>query len=247
VTSRNDIATNSTTQFTKPLPRPLRSTMSSPIHKFLFSPPPSPPTAPLDGPNRSPALTSLRSLLPIDNLPRLSLEGNELKARSPRTPQQARFTLDSSFPTGLPTRKETFTLTVEDHSILGSPRPVEQSALNSPGHLNVPTVPAPNTYRLPGLPKPVIRLLVLTSLLVWSIIILVYIPSARLPSLRAASASRRLALASDGRAYYDVMDPVSGWSEARDREYVPPQVFANRLSPRAGLREPIVKRARARE
>ena len=72
--------------------------MSSPIHKFLFSPPPSPPH-PSESKlaSRPPPLTSLKSLISDSLIPRNSLEG--LQPRSPRTPQQTHFfTLDNPNP-----------------------------------------------------------------------------------------------------------------------------------------------------
>jgi hypothetical protein len=54
--------------------------------------------------------------------------------------------------------------------------------------------------------------------------ILAFVPAARLPSLRAASISRRLALAPDIRAYLDVESMPRSWSDVLDRDYQPPQI-----------------------
>jgi len=225
--------------------------MASPIHSYLFSPPSSPPVLPADHVLRSPALSSIRSLIPSNTLPRSSIDG-AVKARSPLT-QQSRFTLDSTypaFPSRLRERKDVFTLTVEDTSLSASssrpnsPRITEKILLGSPGHyLNVPTVAQPVPRGMPGLPKPVIRLLWLASLLITSMMLLVYVPGSRLPSLHTASVSRRLAMASDGRAYVDVLDPIKGWQDAKDRDYVPPQIFAGRLDRRveAARVAPVVR------
>lgn len=235
--------------------------MASPIHKYLFSPPPSPPSLPSDHASqlRSPALTSLKSLLPPDlsfSTRRQSfLDGPaELKARSPRTPQSSRFTLDAVYPT-LPSRhagKESFVLTVTDapdsYSLPTSPGPAVQSKDEGCTPANIPTTTtnAKQPVSL-ALPRPLLRLLLLLTLLISSICIVVWIPSARLPSLRAASASRRLALSSDGRAYYDIAEPVSSWEDAKDRSYVPPQVFAGRLDRRNAVLSAAAQRVSVRK
>lgn len=212
--------------------------MTSPIHSYLFSPPPSPPSLPSDARVRSPALTSLQSLLPHDLLPRRSLEaGSGLKTRSPRTPQQSRFNLDTP---AYPARKDTFTLTVTPSpSLPASPKVQVHSEKN---RLAVPTnVPTSQTVSF-SIPRPLLRLMFLGSLLVSSILILCLVPGARLPSLRAASASRRLALAPDGRTYAEAVEPIRDWQDARDRDYVPPQIFADRLRRRAMVDAPIAAR-----
>ncbi|WVQ82934.1 hypothetical protein IAT38_005070 [Cryptococcus sp. DSM 104549] len=214
--------------------------MSSPIHKFLFSPPPSPPARAADfDPNHG--LTSIKSLLlPTEFIPRSSLDGGaSLKARSPRTPQQ-RFTLDNVvFPS--PSRSKGYELDLEatpvavvtlpDSEVTPAPRrrgSATEKLVASPVYqpANVPSAPLPFPSTLP---KPVLRLLFLASLLFSSVLILVFVPAARLPSLRAASASRRLALSPDGHAYVDVANPVDSWSAAKDRDYRPPQIKASRM------------------
>jgi len=47
--------------------------------------------------------------------------------------------------------------------------------------------------------------------------------------VHATSVSPRLALAEDGRAYIDVLDPIKGFEDAKDRDYLPPQIYAGRL------------------
>jgi len=95
---------------------------------------------------------------------------------------------------------------------------------------NVPSAPLPMPS---SLPRPLLRLLLLTSLILSSVMVLVFVPAARLPSMRTASVSRRLALAEDGRAYYDIEKPVSSWNEAKDRDYRPPQIRTPHIVKRA--------------
>jgi hypothetical protein len=71
------------------------------------------------------------------------------------------------------------------------------------------------------------------SLLASSILILTFVPGARLPSLKAASISRRLALAPDGRAYVDVANEPNSWTDAVDRDYAPPQIRAPHMMKRS--------------
>lgn len=209
--------------------------MTSPIHSYLFSPPPSPPSLPADARVRSPALTSLASLLPPDLVPRQSLDGTTLKARSPRTPQQSRFDLDTP---AFPTRKDTFTLTITPSpSVPASPKVVTEKNL-----LSVPTNIPTQTVSL-SLPRPLLRLIFLGVLVLSSIMLLCFAPGSRLPSLRAASASRRMAWAPDAKSFSEAVEPIKDWTDARDRDYVPPQVFAGRLSRRAVVpKSPVVAR-----
>ncbi|WVF67003.1 hypothetical protein IAT40_001746 [Kwoniella sp. CBS 6097] len=214
--------------------------MSSPIHSFLFSPPPSPPrrssaSDPNDG------FTSLKSLfLPTDFLPRSPHFDAGLKPRSPRTPTQSQFFSENaqhapSYPSRSLVRNKlqdpesTPVLTI---SLPTTPRrrSAEKIAV-SPPYMpsNVPSSPLP----IPSsLPKPLIRLLFLTSLLLSSVLLLVYVPSARLPSLRAASLSGRLALDPTGKAFIDVQ-PVTSWKDAREKDYRPPQIKASHMMRRA--------------
>ncbi|WWD22604.1 hypothetical protein CI109_107097 [Kwoniella shandongensis] len=213
--------------------------MSSPIHSFLFSPPPSPPSRAVDkDPNHG--LTSIKSLLhPTEFIPRSSLDGSTLKVRSPRTPQQSRFTLnDNVYPSSYPSRAKEFDMDLEATPIAREPstprqRPSEK-LVSSPPYVpsNVPSSPLP----IPSsLPKPLLRLLFLASLLVSSILILVFVPAARIPSLRAAGASRRLAMSPDGTAYLDIESPIDSWTAARDRDYRPPQIKAVHMMKRATM------------
>ncbi|WWC57514.1 uncharacterized protein I303_100046 [Kwoniella dejecticola CBS 10117] len=202
--------------------------MSSPIHSYLFSPPPSPPRRatnidPNDG------FTSIKTLLlPTDFIPRSPhLEGG-LKVRSPRTPQQSRFTLDNVYPSAFPTKQQIIDPEATPIATYSTPttprRKIPEKTVASPPYVpsNVPSthIPIPSS-----LPKPLIRLLFLVSLVLSSILLLVFVPSARLPSLRAASMSRRLALDPNGKAFID-FDGISSWSDARDKDYRPPQVKA---------------------
>ncbi|WVR03024.1 hypothetical protein IAU60_000013 [Kwoniella sp. DSM 27419] len=206
--------------------------MSSPIHSFLFSPPPSPPRRPVDAdPNIG--LTSLRSLLPLDLTRSPRLDGG-LKPPTPRTPQRNTFSLDNTYPTAYPSRTVLYdpAASPAGRSSPSTPRQrtVEKSVASPPYiPTNVPSAPLPYPSTLP---KPVIRLLFLLSLLLSSILLLVFVPSARLPSLRAAGMSRRIALDTSGQALGDIQ-PVTGWADARDRDYVPPQIRPSRMMRRA--------------
>jgi hypothetical protein len=240
--------------------------MSSPIHKFLFSPPPSPPRDAADRETTSKhGLTSLKSmLLPTELIPRSTLaldasasgSTSDLKARSPRTPQQRHFAFES-YPSplrGLPgsTAPHVAIHLVEDveatprGATATAPQPSTPRRVKNPLNLkistppylpsNVPSSPQASSLSsmMPGsLPRPVIRLLFLVSLLASSIIILTFVPGARLPSLKAASISRRLALAPDGRAYVDVANEPRSWTDAIDRDYTPPQIRAPHMMKRS--------------
>lgn len=225
--------------------------MSSPIHKYLFSPPPSPPSrgvdeAKLAGENtRAHGLTSIKGmLLPTEMLGRSSLESvNELKSRSPRTPTLRQFTLDNSYPSPGGRLIQPTVMVVDTEETAGSPRILSSPSDNlvEKGEsvpVNIPSASIP----LPSaLPRPLLRLLFLASLLISSVMLLVYVPEARLPSLKAASASRRLALSSDGRAYYDIANKVNTWEEGKDRDYRPPQVRVKNMK-RAALPPPSTDR-----
>ncbi|OCF43459.1 hypothetical protein I317_02759 [Kwoniella heveanensis CBS 569] len=218
--------------------------MSSPIHSFLFSPPPSPPRRSSAAPDPNDGFTSLKSLLlPTDFLPRSPHLDGGLKPRSPRTPTQSHFfssgdaqSTTQSYPSRSLVRNKprdpeaTPVLTI---SVPATPRRRSADKIAvSPPYVpsNVPSSPLP---AIPSsLPKPLIRLLFLTSLLLSSILLLVYVPSARLPSLRAASMSRRLALDPSGKAFIDVQ-PVTSWEDAREKDYRPPQIKASHMMRRA--------------
>jgi hypothetical protein len=86
--------------------------------------------------------------------------------------------------------------------------------------------------------------MILAGLVVSSIMLLVYVPEARFPSLKAATSSRRLALSNDGRAYYDLANTVNSFNEALDRDYRPPQVRVTHVK-RAALPPPSTDRQTA--
>ncbi|WRT63139.1 uncharacterized protein IL334_000042 [Kwoniella shivajii] len=209
--------------------------MSSPIHSYLFSPPPSPPRRAVDSdPNHG--FTSIKSLLvPTDFIPRSPHLDGGLKTRSPRTPQQSRFTLDNVYPSSFPTRAKVADPEATPIATYSTPttprRKIVEKTVSSPPYLptNVPSthIPVPSS-----LPKPFIRLLLLVSLLASSVMLMVFVPSARLPSLRAAGMSRRLALDPNGRAYIDTQS-VTSWTDARDKDYRPPQIKAPHMMRRA--------------
>lgn len=174
-------------------------------------------------------------------MPRPSLDGNsELKIRSPRTPMQRHFTLDNNYPS--PSRLTRPTVIVEDTDQtptiprIISPAHDEKVDIDMP--MNVPSTSIPMPA---ALPRPLIRLVLFASLIISSIMLLVYVPGARLPSLQAAASSRRLALTAEGKAYYDLANAVNVFGDGPDREYRPPQV---RVAPvkRAALPPPSVNR-----
>ncbi|WVW81180.1 hypothetical protein I302_103171 [Kwoniella bestiolae CBS 10118] len=209
--------------------------MPSPIHSYLFSPPPSPPRRAVDSdPNTG--FTSIKSLLvPTDFIPRSPHLDGGLKTRSPRTPQQSRFTLDNVYPSSFPSRSKVLdpeATPIATYSTPTTPRRRSyEKTVSSPTYVptNVPSTPLP----IPSsLPKPLIRLLFLVSLLLSSILLLIFVPAARLPSLRAAGMSRRLALDPNGKAFIDV-EGITSWSDARDKDYKPPQIKAPHMMRRA--------------
>jgi hypothetical protein len=104
--------------------------------------------------------------------------------------------------------------------------------------INVPSTTIPMSATLP---RPLIRLVLLATLVISSIMLLVYVPQARLPSLKAATSSRRLALADDGKAFYDLSNVVNSFGEARDRDYRPPQVRVTKVK-RSAIPPPSVNR-----
>ncbi|KAL7420432.1 hypothetical protein Q5752_005403 [Cryptotrichosporon argae] len=196
--------------------------MTSPMHKFLFSPPPSPPhrasASHSPDPNRN--FTSLRVLLP----PALQGTEFELKPRSPRTPQNAQFFFAA--PT-LPSRPSLdATPRAADPRTPRQPR--REKLVSSPPYLpvNVPSVPLPAVQTSLHLPRPVIRLLFLCSLVLTSVLLLVAVPESRLPTLHTTAFSRRLALGADGLAYVD----VGGYTY--ESAYAPPQVRSARVQRR---------------
>jgi hypothetical protein len=238
--------------------------MSSPIHKYLFSPPPSPPARPIDSKHRPPPLqlTSVKILLNDQLSPRLPQDElhAELKPRSPRTPQNRNFTLTDKYPSPYPTRTPRNYSDLESgptptglfsnqntprvivHEPSSTPRrTVTNVIIASPPLLptNSPTTSTSNyTVPLPSsLPKPLLRLLFLATLVISSIMILILVPASRLPSLRDASVSRRLALAEDGKAFMDVMHPVKSWVEGKDRDYVPAKVKSTKMMKRGSMPE----------
>jgi hypothetical protein len=73
----------------------------------------------------------------------------------------------------------------------------------------------------------------LASLVLASIMLLVFVPAARLPSLHTASVARRLALDTEGFAYNDVVNPITSHQDALDRDYVPPQIKAAHMMKRS--------------
>lgn len=220
--------------------------MSSPIHKYLFSPPPSPPSRCADDAKdttRARGLTSIKELiLPTDLTSSSSLDGNNvLKVRSPKILSVRHHTLDNTYPTS--GRFLQPIVTVEDtEEKLGVPRIISAPGQSMNEKADVPcNIPTASTPMPSALPRPLLRLLFLVSLVVSSVLLLVFVPQARFPSLRAASDSRRLALSPDGKAYYDLANVVNSWEEAKDRDYRPPQVRIKNMK-RAALPPPSTDR-----
>ncbi|WWC90277.1 uncharacterized protein L201_005210 [Kwoniella dendrophila CBS 6074] len=247
--------------------------MSSPIHSYLFSPPPSPPSRSSDlskTGNPNDGFTSLKTLLiPTELIPRSPLLGSDshsssysgnLKIRSsPRTPQQSKFTLDSTtvFPSSSRSKSKSrvfdpeSTPTISSYSSYSSPttpkRPTKLSEnikvelFESPNYIptNVPSKPLPPTSISLSIPKPLIRLLFLISLIFSSILLLIFVPSSRLPSLKAASLSRRLALDSNGKAFITITDissnSINSFQDAKDQDYKPPQIKAAHMMKRSSM------------
>lgn len=168
---------------------------------------------------------------------------NGLRPRSPRTPQQKHFTLDAVYPGGLPSPRNTGSVILQVEDLDATPRlksgrttptqscPQEKS-VTSPTFLpvNIPSAPLPISS---GLPRPLLRLMFLASLVLASIMLLVFVPAARLPSLHTASVARRLALDTEGFAYNDVVNPITSHQDALDRDYVPPQIKAAHMMKRS--------------
>ena len=217
--------------------------MTSPLHQYLFSAPPSPPHLPMEKRGRPLALTSVKSLIDQTEYRFDNYSTTELKIRSPKTPQQSHFAFNDVYPV----RKGEDTESTPRAAVaIPKPDPItprsrpEKKTIASPPYLptNVPSSPLP----IPStLPRPLLRLMFLLSLLVSSMMILVFFPVARLPSLRAAHAGRRLALAEDGRAFLDVDNAVTGW----DKGYRPPQIGMGKMMKRTPI--PVEWLASARE
>jgi len=93
---------------------------------------------------------------------------------------------------------------------------------------NVPT----STTIHASLPKPLLRLLFLLTLVVASLVVLVWVPGTRIPSLRDASVGRRLAMDNDGRAWLDVVNPINSWSEGKERDYQPAKIKSSKMMKR---------------
>ncbi|RXK37211.1 hypothetical protein M231_05501 [Tremella mesenterica] len=224
--------------------------MSSPIHKYLFSPPPSPPSlSNVRKPNFTPLniSSSLETQLCSPRTPQNSNGGFTLDTIFPspynqpvsgpilRTPKSSRFPYpsitisephfsqneeDETENVGLVTPKATTQIKKEDESFTSKTRSISNDLEKS---LNSTTNVnlSPTTLPIPHtLPRPLLRLLLLGGTVLACVLMLVLVPGARLPSLKVASVARRLKLDNDGRAYLDVARGGVKWEE----EYVPPQV-----------------------
>ncbi|WVQ72172.1 hypothetical protein IAR50_001717 [Cryptococcus sp. DSM 104548] len=180
--------------------------MSSPIHSFLFSPPPSPPYRRGSEADHNHGLTSLKSLLPVEFIPRSSSE----KTRSPRTPSQSRLvfeTLCLPSPQGVSTDL--------DVTPKARRRSVASTTIQQP--INIPSsplAPFPST-----IPKPFLRVLFLACVLLSSVTIMY-----GLPALRPHSSARGGIAAQGGRGLVELVDPLGD-----DIYYQPPQTQGARM------------------
>ena len=175
-----------------------------------------------------------------------------LRPKSPRTPLQSHFTLDiANFPSSRQTtpvqRKVSPSIILTCENDMDATPKIDQTPKRrltmpntSPGDIasprmsfDSPNAPSVSASSMPSsLPRPLIRLLFLSTLVTCSLFMMVCVPSAHLPSLHSAAISRRLALAPDGRAFYEATNVVSSWEEARERDYVPPQIKAHHMMKR---------------
>ena len=219
----------------------------------LDSAPPSPPRPMTEILVRQPSPTKARSPPPamigtaLSPFPSSALEETGLRPRSPRTSTPSQFSLDVSYPSSLvpggraspklgresdveqatPRGSMTTPRILSTDRLMGSPR-------TSCGPINMPSLPIARAKSMPSnLSRSMMRLVLFCSLILSCMFVLVSYPSTRLPSLRTAAVSKRLALASNGRAYYEALHPVESWSDARERDYVPPQIKAHHMMKRA--------------
>ena len=120
--------------------------MSSPIHNYLFSPPPSPPSLPANVRLRSPALASMASFL-------LPASETEDLYRSPKTPTQKDYTMENPvYPT----------IEITDMSET-TPRPPSRASF-AMAYESVPVhSPARTAFGI-TVPKPLIRLMILAGM-----------------------------------------------------------------------------------
>jgi hypothetical protein len=216
--------------------------MSSPIHSFLFSPPPSPPRRSSTDYNANRGLTSFRSLLlPLQE--HADAQAHHEKPRSPSSLLASPSVTSAraerqAYPAPQASRRPVLQVrTVHSAAELEaiakaatSPIPIILEPTNVASNdsklalenINIPT------RSLTAIPRPVVRLVIFAALLLSSIALLVYVPESRLPSLRDASAIHRLVLNPEGAAFIDT--PLDGHQDARDRDYVPPQISIGRSS-----------------
>ncbi|KAL7423980.1 hypothetical protein Q5752_001565 [Cryptotrichosporon argae] len=204
--------------------------MSSPIHRYLFSPPTSPrllPSALIASPDPNLLFTPLRALLP-PAMGRASDSDAKLAPGTPTPAAGAGFTLDGAGAFTSPAYPSRSALPVD---ATPAPTPTITTSGATPKHgagagksepVPVPTATAAAVAIPHTLPKPVLRLILLVALIFSSAALLTCVPGARLPSLRAAAMSRRVALDPTGRAALAV----------DDRDYVPPQVRSRRIARR---------------
>ncbi|ODN73656.1 hypothetical protein L202_07203 [Cryptococcus amylolentus CBS 6039] len=180
--------------------------MSSPIHSFLFSPPPSPPSRGSDH-DYNHGLTSLKSLLlPVEFIPRSSSE----KGRSKRTPSQSRLgfeTLSLPSPRGMSTDLEA-TPKARRRSVASTT--ITHQPINVPSS---PQVPFPST-----IPKPFLRILFLACVVLSSALIMYEFPAMRPHGIAKGIASE------GGRGFVELIDPLG-----EEAYYQPPQTQGARM------------------
>ncbi|KGB80308.1 hypothetical protein CNBG_6146 [Cryptococcus deuterogattii R265] len=220
--------------------------MSSPIHKYLFSPPPSPPSrGPRSSLNPNRGLTTLKSLLlPSEFIPQSSLDDHvgsppSLKTRSPHTPQQGRFTFDtsaySSFGRGRRGNGYYAARDLEsipESSILSPSQQVSDRKLQLAPPINIVS-PASHSRSFQSaltVPKPILRLFFLVCIIFTTAAILIFVPSARPPSLFPDNIAEQTAFVLEDH-YVDVdvkinVNALEWKGMGEGREYEPPLMKA---------------------
>ncbi|KIR58183.1 hypothetical protein I314_06148 [Cryptococcus bacillisporus CA1873] len=220
--------------------------MSSPIHKYLFSPPPSPPSrGPRSSLNPNRGLTTLKSLLlPSEFIPQSSLDhvGSppSLKTRSPHTPQQGRFTFDTSaYPSSGRGRRGNGYYAARDlesipeSSILSPSQQVSDKKLQLAPPINIVSPSASHSRSFQSaltVPKPILRLIFLVCIIFTTAAILIFVPSARPPSLFPDNIAEQTAFVLEDH-YVDVDVKINvnalGWKGmGEERKYEPPLMKA---------------------
>ncbi|OWZ69380.1 hypothetical protein AYX14_05248 [Cryptococcus neoformans] len=218
--------------------------MSSPIHQYLFSPPPSPPSrGPRSSLDPNHGLTSLKSLLlPSEFIPQYSVDGQHstpppLKARSPRIPQQGRFAfVPSAYPSfghgrrgngyyaahDLESIPESSTISILPPSC----RVLDQEKLQLAPPINLVSSSNSHFHSFKSaftVPKPILRLIFLVCIIFTTIAIVIFVPSARPPRLFPGGMAKRIAFIPEAQyANVEVGVNLLKWEGmGEDRDYQP--------------------------